>query len=247
MKVAKTNTDNRDEYILPVEDTESTETSCEREIIVKFLDSSNEEKYERLLREEKIKTPLKRRLSSNSTSRSASPLEETNAELQSIDDSKSRGLFTKKTRIDSEGGYIGHDLKKRNRETETDEGILARRQKQIDYGKNTIGYDRYIKAVPRWGQQFRRCQLHSRFSKFSNCILSTFKIFAERNELPKIPGRLRKITNTVAEHLTDSSKFGERNCTATMQKVPIINKMNWMKKRNERLLLDGKTFNQIIL
>lgn len=32
---------------------------------------------------------------------------------------------------------------------EHDEGILARRQKQIDYGKGTLGYELYCAQVPR--------------------------------------------------------------------------------------------------
>lgn len=109
----------------------------ERKIEVEFLDSTNECKFDQLIKEEKIKTPFKRRLSNNSReSRSNSPQNQPNS-------SHGSQYCPKKKRLNSIPNYGKY------REIETDEGTLARRTKQIDYGKNTLGYDNYINTVPK--------------------------------------------------------------------------------------------------
>ncbi|XP_012281390.1 histone RNA hairpin-binding protein isoform X2 [Orussus abietinus] len=56
---------------------------------------------------------------------------------------------------------------KKNVEYETDPAVLARRQKEIDYGKNTIGYERYIQTVPKNERAKEHPKTPPKYAKYS--------------------------------------------------------------------------------
>lgn len=135
-------------------------TGSNRQIEIDILDTANVEKYEKLVRDDKIKSPFKRRLSGggedDDTNRDDGHAKFVDAEPgfdQQYKKTKIHENDHGRTRFRRESSSSSADSSSQSSrkpiEYEKDVSILERRQKQIDYGKNTLGYENYIKQVPR--------------------------------------------------------------------------------------------------
>ncbi|CAG9786788.1 unnamed protein product [Diatraea saccharalis] len=85
---------------------------------------------------------------------------------ESRENSRNRKRVKYHSNSDSDSTKSNHPSRKPI-ELETDIAILQRRQKQIDYGKNTVGYHNYLQQVPMDSRTKDHPKTPDKYTKYS--------------------------------------------------------------------------------
>lgn len=129
--------------------------------------------------------------------------------------------------------------KKTPRELETDPEVLARRQKQIEYGRNTIGYERYRQLVPkesRTRMHPRTPPLHLKFSR--RAWDGLIKVWRQRLHFwdPPSEGGGNPECLEYASDMSDAS-----STDGSLPNTPIQDRKRQCWLRNHKVSHSGKT------
>lgn len=145
----------------------STTSSTKQPLEIEILDPANEKKFEELAaRDDKLKTYKRKHSGDLDTptkrEKEAQASDDDDEGVEDEKDSKGRRpryWMKDRKRVPSESSETTTASNSTTKtggnkvEIETDPEVLSRRQKQIDFGKNTVGYDEYRKKVPKFQRE----------------------------------------------------------------------------------------------